>query len=392
MNTSSAPQIDSELFGGAPLLRLYRRCGLLRPGPNVVRRGLIAVCIAWLPLAILTLFEGEFFASRNAQSFLPDIAVHARFLMALPLLVIAETLLASRLRDIVQHFVDVAIVRAEDRAGFRALAAATGRRVNSWPAELIAIGLSYAIVAALVFSLPLQDLPRWHQATAGTGHLSLAGWWHALVSLPLLLIAVFGLLWRWWLWTQLLWRIAKMDLALVPAHPDGFAGLGFASYSVRACSPYALAVGLVFAGALANRVIYEHASVSAYGYTIVGVLLIVLVLFNAPLLVFTPTLLAAWRRGIFEYGALAERVGRQFELQWFGRGNEVDAGALSRQDFSATTDLYSVVSNVYRMRLFVYDLQGVLLLLCATAAPFIPVMLLAVPLETILTRVAEVLL
>jgi hypothetical protein len=89
--------------------------------------------------------------------------------------------------------------------------------------------------------------------------------------------------------------------------------------------------------------------------------------------------------------ALANRVGRQFEQRWFSRADNVDASALSTHDFSATTDLYSVVSNVYRMRLVLFDAQGILLLVCATAAPFIPVILFAVPINTILSRVTDVL-
>lgn len=388
---SSAAQIDPELFGGAPLLRLYRRCGLLQPNASWRRGALLALCIGWVPLALLTIAQGRFIASPDAQSFLPNLAVQARYLLGLPLLVMAGPLLAARLREIVQHFVAVGIVRAEDHARFRQAVAATGRRVASPLAEIVAVGLSYVIAAALML-WPLQELPRWQLDPSQPAGLSWAGWWQLLVSLPLLLIAFFGMLWRWWLWIQLLWHISRMNLLLVAAHPDGIAGLRFANYSVRAAAPYGLCIGLIVAGTVANSVVYEHASPLAYGHLIGGLLLLVVVLFASPLLLFTPALNEAWRRGIFEYGALAERVGRELERQWFRRLDSIDADALGRQDFSATTDLYSVVANVYRMRVFVFDLQSALVLAGATLIPFVPVTLFAVPIDTLLARAADVLL
>lgn len=386
-------QADGDLFGGAPFLRLFRRCGLLRPQvSNLARRALIAVLIAWIPLAVLSMAEGALLSSPDAESFLPDLGVHARFLIALPMLVAAESLLASRLGAIVQHFLEVGIVGEADRASFDAALISTKKLVNSLPAELMTIALGYALIVTLMASAPLEKLPAWHLSQEGFRGLSGAGLWHAFVSLPLLFIAVLGVLWRWCLWVRLLWRIAKMSLDLVPAHPDGVAGLRFVSYSVRAYVLHGFLLGVIVAGSMANQVIYEHRSVLAYGHTIGGLLLIVVVLFSAPMLVFTRTLLAAWRRGADEYDALADRLGRQFEARWCGRGDSIDADALGRPDFSATTDLYSVVANVYQMRLFLFDLQGILLLAGATAAPFIPVILFAVPIDAILARAADMLL
>ena len=390
--TNGATQIDGELFGGAPFLRLFARCRMVRTDrPDIVRRAEIAIALSWIPLAVLTIAQGSFLTSRDEGSFLLDVAVHARCLLALPLLVVADFLLTQRLAPIVQHFVDVGIVQQEQRPQFDAAVASTRRLVNSFPAEAVTIALGYAIVFALMYSLPATDLPRWHRSDAVFGELSWAGWWHALVSLPLLIIAFLGLLWRWALWFRLLRRISRLDLALVPTHPDGVAGLRFASYSVRAFALHGFVIGVIAAGSLANRVLYEGASLFGYRYIFGGLLAFVAILFAGPLLIFTKALLDAWRRGIFEYGALADRLGRQFEREWFGR-RELDRDALSRPDFSATTDLYAIVANVYSMRLVLFDLKSILLLVILTAAPFLPVMLIAMPFGTILSKAASMLL
>jgi hypothetical protein len=211
------------------------------------------------------------------------------------------------------------------------------------------------------------------------------------VSLPMLLILVLAFFWRLCLWTRLLWRIARLELVLVPAHPDAVAGLSFVGYSVRAFALHGLGLGLIFAGAIANRVLYEGAAANEYVRTLFGLLAFVIAIFHGPLLVFSRPLMYAWRRGIFQYGALADRLGREFEGAWLG-GRAVDGETLSKPDFSATTDLYSVVGNVYRMRPFLFDLNGALLLVVMTAAPFLPVALISLPLATILSKIAGVLL
>jgi len=65
----------------------------------------------------------------------------------------------------------------------------------------------------------------------------------------------------------------------------------------------------------------------------------VLVLFVGPLGVFVVNLRREIRRGIFQYGALAHALGKEFEEKWI-RYQVVNRETLAAPDFSATTDLY----------------------------------------------------
>jgi hypothetical protein len=118
----------------------------------------------------------------------------------------------------------------------------------------------------------------------------------------------------------------------------------------------------------------------------------VLVIFACPLFVFTRRLVAERRRGTFLYGALAAAMGREFEKKWFAAHRSLDEGALAASDFSSTTDLYSVVANVCAMRVVPLEVKDLGLLALATLAPFIPVVLLGVPLNVILDKVAALFL
>lgn len=383
---------DGELFAGGPLLKFLSRVKF----PRAVRservwRAELAVLVSWVPLAILTIVQGSFLRRTAEESFAFDIGVNARLLLALPLMLVAEALVAPRLAWIVRHFTAEGFIVDAQRAQFDVAVSSTQRLAASVPAEVVVVALAYALVAVIFFSVPSQQIPPWYLG-GGAGRFSWAGWWHTLISLPMLLIVMLGLMWRWCLWVRLLWRISRLDLAVVPSHPDGAAGLMFVSYSVRAYALHAMAFGVIIAGPIANRVLYDNVSPLAFSHLFGGVVILVLVLSGVPLLLFAQKQLAAWQRGVFEYGALAAGVGRQFESKWLAHPERHRSDALGSPNFSATTDLYSVVANVYRMRLFLFDMRSFLLVAFATILPFIPVMLLAVPLDTLLSMVRKLLL
>jgi len=83
----------------------------------------------------------------------------------------------------------------------------------------------------------------------------------------------------------------------------------------------------------------------------------------------------------------------QFEWKWLHRADGLDEGVLEVPDFSATTDLYQVVANVYDMNTIPLDLKNLIPLIVATLLPFGPVVLMAVPpLDLILQNLAKFLL
>jgi hypothetical protein len=388
-------EADRALFAGASVLSVLlrdRSDSFARPNP--ARQAALALLICWAPLALLTTVEGTFLGASNADAFVFDMAVHTRFLIVLPLFAFASNVMLPRLGAVIRYFAEMDLVQAVDRPRYDA-AVETARRLNaSLTAAVLLVACAYVIVSVFVYARPVEalDIPAWHLAKGNGEGLSWAGHWHAAVSLPFLLIAFLRLLWRWCVWTALLWRISRLPLALVSGHPDRAAGLRFVSYSVRAYTMHAFLLGVVLVGSIANPILYEGARLDAYTHLVLGFLIFVLMFFVSPVLVFTGNLLKAWRNGVFAYGALADRVGREFELEWLARGRNIDRTALARQDFSAMTDLYSTVANVYAMRPVLVDFGSILLLIAASALPFLPLVFLALPIDTILAKLSDVLL
>ena len=386
---SRAPSADG-IFECGPPRRLKTWIGL---HPRARSGAIRAVLIAWAPLALLSVVKGALVDWSSLASFASDFAVHARFLIALPLLVLAESLVAPQLDAIALHFVDLGLITAEDRPRFDAAVSSTRRFKDSVIAEIVVVAIGWGLAPVLFLAAPGHVPADWQRsAAAGLWAFSPAGWWAMLVSSPLLFFLLFGWLWRLLLWARFLWRMSRLDLQLVPAHPDRAAGLIFVSYSLRAFSILGFAQGAILAGAVTRRVIEDQVSALDFRYQIAAMVSVIVVGSTLPLLVFTDRLATQWRRGVAQYGALAVSVGQRFEHRWFPHQSDISDEALKAPDFSAQTDLYSIVANVYQMRLVPVDIRSFLFLLSATLLPFVPAVLTAVPLDVVLQRVAQMIL
>ena len=377
-------------FVGGPLYRSQAVLHLIGPGrPNTVPRAVLAMALCWLPLAVLSGAQLQ-----SMDSFWTDFAAHARYLVLVPLLIVAEGICLPRMSALACNFRLAGLVVDADHHRFIAATVSTRRLLNARWAEAAVVVLAYLAVAAVVFRLSAGAVPAWVLMPAGGPQaapaLSPAGWWGVLVSLPVTLALLLGWVWRLGLWARFLWLMARLDLRLVPVHPDGAAGLGFVGYSSRAFAVLAVALGTLAAGTVANG-INAGATLSSYYHFTGAFVAAVVVLLNLPLLFFFKNLLEAWRRGTMEYSVLADRFGREFERKWFSRTAQFGESVLEQQDFSAATDLYQVVDRVYSMRLLPVHTKSLLMQAGATLLPFLPVTLMAVPFDDVVSRLAGLL-
>ncbi len=173
-----AVEIDRELFANASLVRLLS--GNRSPPDRKLRaahRAQLAFIVAWVPLALLALFEGTFLRSRDEASFILDIAAQARYVLALPLCAFASSLLAPRLASVARSFRDLGFVRAEDIREYEESMEAARRASSSLVAAALVILFAYSAVGALIYSGPskLPSVPQWHFSAHSRSGLSLTG-------------------------------------------------------------------------------------------------------------------------------------------------------------------------------------------------------------------------
>jgi len=381
-----ASPMAMPLFEGGPLLSLQQWLGLSENNDlHIGRTAALVVLIGWLPLVLLSLMQSVILRTDEITSLFWQVGAHARYLVAAPLLVAAEIECGARLSVIVANFVKTGIVPKHERNRLDAAVQSTRMLVNSTAGEIVVAVLAYLIVAATIWSTPIEQVPAWHRSDTIVPFYSLAGWWHMLVSLPLLLVLLLSWLARFVLWVRLLWLISRLKLRLVASHPDHAGGLGFVGHSVRAFSGVALAIAAIAAGYSAHMILVSGSLPTSQVIFDACLLVTVAAMFAAPLLVFTPIMMTAWRHAASEYGALAAQMGVTFEDKWLGQVRRLDNTALNQPDFSSTTDLYSVAANIYQMRLIPIDITSLEILGIVMLLPFVPVVLLIVPMSEILT-------
>jgi len=375
-------------FESAPPYHLESWLGLIRTGhPHVVRRAILAMAIAWLPLALLTLVRGDFMRPDHANAFILDIGCFARFIVALPLLILAEAVCAPRLGAIARQFLTAGLIADADRPAYERAVVSTGRLLRSPVAEAAAFILAYVLVVSVVASKPDTALPLWHGVIWGDRiHPTPAGLWGLLVSLPLLFLLLLGWLWRVGLWARFLWLMNRIELKLVPAHPDGAGGLGFLTTSLEAFLPLAFTFGVLGAGPVLNLVVHRGASPTQFRLEAVGMAVFVVLLFGTPPLIFMRRLIDAHHRGVLSYGGFAVRAAQQFDHKWLA-GPAFDEQTLQARDFAATNGLFSIARNAIRMRPLPFEARSIAVLGGAALLPFLPAELVKVPFDVILQKV-----
>jgi hypothetical protein len=383
---------EDDLFMEGPPMLVQARLGLLRPGRlHTGRRCLLFILISWVPLCLFTAIEGTLLPRPDGIALLGDLGAFARSWIAGPLLLAADFVAGRELSRVAGRFGWLCALSPKGREDFTRVVASTLRLRDGLLLEVLVAGSVLALVVTMINSATFDMLPIWHHSAGDPHKLSAAGWWYAAVSLPLLLFLVVGWLWRLVLWTRFLVLVSRLDLAIVPEHPDRAGGMGFVGYSVRGFALVAAAFASIVAGAVANQVLHNNVPLLELRYVIGGTAVVCVVLFCAPLCVFAPRLALERRRGMRDLGQLSTSFGLRFGEEWFRPGRRIDPEVLERQDFSAATDLYQVVDRVQAMRFVPLDRVNVGLLAGAALVPFAPVALLAIPFDTLVTKLIGIL-
>jgi hypothetical protein len=388
-NFLEGPHGFSLVLGG-PIFQLFRRSHLAGDGLELVhRRLLIITLVAWLPLLLLTTL-GSSAGNVGRLSFFHDVEVHVRFLIALPVLVAAELLVHSRIRPVVRRFVERRIVLPQDLPRFDKAIQSAIRLRNSIPVEVALILFVYTVGLWLWHSRIALDASTWYVMPGGRWHLTPAGFWYVFVSIPI----VQFLLLRWYLrlfiWFRFLWQVSRINLNLIPTHPDHCAGLAFLGKSAYAFGPILFAQGAMLAGLIASRVLYRGESLLSFKLQIGGFIAFFVFAILGPLLMFTPQMARAKRKGLADYGQLAQRYVESFDQKWVLRDPANSEELLGAADIQSLADLGNSYALVREMRAVPFGLEDISRLAAATAAPLLPLLLTIFSPEELIMRIIKV--
>ena len=362
---------EFSLLGG-PLYRLGCRLGLVRSGTNTVRLGFALGLSVWGVLMLLALLP-EF--DRKVFSF-AVIGVHVRFLVAIPLFFVCETSVIPRMAEFVLNLVRSGVVPKNALPALESEIARAGRWKDSWLPELICLLL--ALLLPLI-GAELHLVGATAVFDSGRARGTLADRWYWYACLPLFRFLLLRWFWRLGLWWFFLWRMAKLELHLVPTHPDGAAGLGYLEVVQTHFSPLILAFSAVQSASFAEELSAGTMTFDGIYPALALIFILIAALFLGPLFSFAPKLWACRVKGLSDYMEFAAHYVNGFDRKWLGADAGSDELLLGTPDLQSLADLSNSIAIVRNMRWVPLSRRLVADLAMAALAPILPLLFLKYP-------------
>jgi hypothetical protein len=376
--------VDNE----APL-RWLRRVRLApSAGLGAGRRALGLALLTWLPIAAWALATGRLDQGGDAgESLLQHYGVHVRCLVVIPLLILGEPMLHRAVLDI-----------AERLAASAATPAARGALADAGRAVVLLrdATLPWVLLLGAAIAWSLADDPRAHGdamawALDGGGTLAFGGWWFAYVVRPVFLALLLAWLWRIALLSLWMWRVGRIELTLVPTHPDRAGGLAIIERLPAAFAPVTIALAAMLASRWAHEILHHGASIAAYRHAAIVFALAWSLLLLLPLLAFAPALARTRRKAIGAYSALVGRQGELLHQRWI-EGREVGAEPiLEAPEIGPVADAAAMHQAVVKMRRVPIGKASIIGIGLPLALPLLLVAALQVPLKELLLKLAKAL-
>jgi hypothetical protein len=381
-----------SLVIGGPFYRTLVRMRLVEdPGPNIARRIVALLTVTWAPLVLLALMQGVAFGGKVNIPLFYDFSIYGRFLVGLPLLIVAEIVIDPWIRRVVATFDATGIIGEADLPVFHAALARIARLRDSSIAELIIAGFAFCPFFLLEgYDWGSTGAFAWH--TSPSGRLSVAGWWFALVAAPVLRFLIFRWFWRYALWTALLRSIARLRLDLVPTHPDRLGGLGFVVFAQKHFGILFGAAGSLVAGYYANAIAYFGTPLAAVKASMAAFVIFALVVVLAPLTMFSPKLAETRRNGWLRYSRVGRHLAGSFESKWIDEPSLHEGDLLEARDSSSLANYGKSFDVIQEMRIVPINKQLVIQVAAEAAAPLAALWIFATPMDQLIAKLLKMLL
>ena len=384
-----ADSIQELSFFGGPLHWLGRRLGLVRGGTNTVLLGLTLGTLGWGVLLLLALTEGY-----GAKVFSLDvIAIHVRFLVAIPLFFLCETWVFLQMAEFARYIVRSGLVPETSLPDLESDIHRVGRMTNSWLAEVVFLVVAFALpMIEMVAQVPVGRTGSWVSILHSSGGaFTWTSGWYLGFCLPLFRFLVLRWLWRLGIWWYFLWRVAKLEIRLVPIHSDGAAGLGYLEIVQEEFAPLVLAISAIYSAEFAED-ISSGAMAFESLYRLAPILMLpVAALFIGPLVIFSPKLWTCRWTGMSEYMGMASHYVTAFENKWIRNPEASGESQLGAADLQSLADLTNSVNVVRGLRWIPAGQRLVMGLAAALILPLLPLLLLKYPVNEVAARLFQML-
>jgi hypothetical protein len=385
-DSSSAPAEISLVRGGL-FYRAQHAIGLIRPNEwNLGRRIGFLIAVTWLPLFVITLLLNR----DGLVSLIRDYRIHARLLVALPVLLVGELLMESRFRAVFGHLREAGLLDAAELTQIDDVIATMIRGRDSFLPELVIVAL--LIVHTATSYKGLVDFTPWLSRVSGTElQLTAAGWYLVVVSSSIFQFLLGLALWKWLLWTFFAFKLSRRNLKLVASHPDGHGGLGFLGLTSAAFAPIAFSATAVIAATWRQDIVHHGAHLINFKLPAIILIALTALVALGPLAFFVPRLAGVRRKGILDYGLLGQIHSAEFHQKWIlGRAGH-EAEFLVAPESSTVANYGHVYETIENMNSFPADKGALYTLAAAIFIPALPAILAEIPFGVVLSDLLKAL-
>ena len=379
-----------SLVRGDVAFRLQRRLGLIpEQGLGLVRRALFWALFSWLPVFAWAIYAGRVGPASFDGSLIAHFSVYVRCLLATPLLILGEGQAHATTTRLLPHFVNSGLVPTKELPKLRRVLVDVARLRDSTLPWIAFIGIAVSLNAIAEIREHTHEV-AWGTTANGDG-LGFGMLWFLYVARPVNLALIAVWLWRAVLLGVLLRRISQLDLSLVPTHPDKAAGLGFLGGLPKMYAPAVLAMSAVLASRWGHDVVYHGVHVQQLFPQMGALVVVAVLLFSAPLLLFIPLLVATKRRALLDYGALVGRHGRLVRERWIMKEDVGEQPLLSAPELGPVADTETAYNAIAAMLPAPIGKASVVPLVIAVVLPLIPVVAIEIPIAKIFGALAKAL-
>jgi hypothetical protein len=358
---------------------------------------LAALALLWVPLVLLSLFEGSFTGTKVAQPLFADIVPHVRFLIAMPLLLLVDVIIDPSVSAAIRNLESGGTIPDAEQPRFQEVLIVIRRARDSvWPdiaIIVLALGITWLFKPGYGDSALQATATSWMWSVQdGEVRYSIAGWWYLLISGPMFQVILFRWFWRFLIWAVFLFRISRLSLVLRPTDPDLAGGLGYLGIAQQTFVVVFFAFATVASSTIAQGILAEGGTFDDAIPEIIVLVLLFIVIIYAPLLFFSKKLFMARRTELNEYGLLGYRLSEAFHKKWIRENDEgVGKELLASTDSSTMADFTATYDNVRAMRAIPATLRGVLTVAGVLLVPFLPLVLTEFSLGDLLKRLIDAL-
>jgi hypothetical protein len=378
---------EFSLLGG-PLQWLGCRLGLVRGGTNTFWLGVALGLLAWGVLVLLTLLQGF---GHKVFSF-ALVGIHVRLLVAIPLFFLCETWVVPLMAEFARGIVSSGLVPNAELPALQSDIRRFDRLKDSWLAEVLFLLAAFVLpLIETIVGLPGKS-GNWASLLAqAEGRVGPILAWYMGFCLPLFRFLMFRWLWHLGLWWYFLWRVKKLDLHLIPTHPDSAGGLGYLEVVQEHFTPLAAAISAVFSASFAEGIISGTMAFETLYRLIPMVLLLNAVLFIGPLFLFSAKLWICRITGWSEYMRMASRYVNNFDRKWIRGENASGESLLGTPDMQSLADLTNSVNVVRNMRIIPAGQRLMVQLAASAILPLLPLSFLKYPVADVAVRLFQML-